>query len=75
MQKAVTDPRTTQLLIRFGQGDRNAAAELSPLVYHELRELSASVRRSQTVVLAYPVVPVSNGFGGGIVGVDGSQLG
>ena len=38
------------------------------------RELSVAVRSSETVALRHPIVPVGDGFGGGLVGVDGGQL-
>ena len=39
-----------------------------------LREPSAAVRSSETVVLRHPIMPVGDGFRGGVVGVDGGQL-
>ncbi len=38
------------------------------------RELSAGVRKSETVALRNPVMPVGNGFGGRIVGINSGQL-
>jgi hypothetical protein len=33
-----------------------------------------SVRSLETVALCYPIMPVGNGFRGGVVGVNGGQL-
>lgn len=38
------------------------------------RELSAGVRKSETVALPHPVMPVGNGFGGRVVGINSRQL-
>ena len=37
-------------------------------------ELSAGVRKSEAVALPHPVMPVSNGFGGRVVGINSRQL-
>ena len=39
-----------------------------------LRELSAAVRMSETVALPHPVMPVGDGFGGRVVGINSRQL-
>ena len=37
-------------------------------------ELSVGVRKSKTVALRHPVMPVSNGFRGRVVGINSRQL-
>lgn len=39
------DQRVTELLVKWGSGDRTALDELIPLVYNELRQLAASYLR------------------------------
>ena len=39
-----------------------------------LCELSAAVRMSETVALPHPVMPVGDGFGGRVVGINIRQL-
>jgi RNA polymerase sigma factor (TIGR02999 family) len=47
MSKSVTGPdkNVTQLLMRWGRGDKTALDDLIPLVYDELRKLAASYLR------------------------------
>lgn len=40
-----------------------------------LCELSVGVRKSETVALRHRVMPVGNGFGGRVVGINNRQLG
>ncbi len=37
-------------------------------------ELSVGVRKSKTVALRHPVMPVSNGFRGRVVGINSRKL-
>ena len=57
--------------------NRHALSAVVPeriLLESWLRELTGAVRKSETVTLRYPVVPVANGFLGGFVRVDCFEL-
>jgi hypothetical protein len=43
-------------------------------VSRQRRELSVGVRKSETVALGHPVMPVGDGFCGRIVGINSHQL-
>ena len=45
------------------------------LLTDEQSELSAGVRKSEKVSLRYPIMPIANGIGGGLIRVDRGQLG
>jgi len=38
--RSVSQQKVTELLVRWGEGDDSALAELTPLVYEELRRLA-----------------------------------
>ena len=38
------------------------------------REFSAGVRKSETVALCHPIMPVGDGFGGRVVRINSRQL-
>jgi hypothetical protein len=77
-----TDPiiKDHQLWIGFVQPEglvvsphalKNAQAVLS---HNVGRELSVGVRKSETVALGHPVMPVGDGFCGRVVGINSHQL-
>jgi hypothetical protein len=50
-----------------------------PLVFRryvtrDVGELPMGVRKSETVALVHPVMPVGDGFGGRDIGINGHQL-
>ena len=58
-------------IVRFTLGcmvERNEEVERQP---KETRELSGAVRKSETVALRHPIMPVSDGLLRGFVRVDG----
>src|SRR5207253_11479107 len=67
-------------LFRLQMGEQIAMPNSRPMPavaagVSELRELSVGVRKSETVALRHPVMPVGNGFGGRVVGINSRQLG
>lgn len=47
MEKEVSQPEVTELLVRWGSGDRQALDALTPMVYNELRRLAGSYLRRE----------------------------
>jgi RNA polymerase sigma factor (TIGR02999 family) len=47
MENEVSQPEVTELLVRWGSGDRQALDALTPMVYNELRRLAGSYLRRE----------------------------
>jgi hypothetical protein len=68
---------TTDLRFRHILGQQRSAFSLLDAMdrgWWVIRELSVGVRKSETVALGHPVMPVGDGFCGRVVGINSHQL-